>query len=159
MRAEHRVTGLTGRDHRARRSVVRGGALVGAAAAIVAIGLGTAMLIRTPAAGPNANPTAQRITVTPSIQLAAAQIAALTHQSPDYGALSDAARRASCLAGLGYPASAQILGAAPERAADRQGELLVLAGDNPGVLVALLVQPDCSAADTGLIADTTVTVP
>jgi hypothetical protein len=135
---------------------MRIGALVGAAAALVAIGLGTTMLIRTPASPPTTGPTAERITVTPSIPLSAPQIVALTHQRPDYGALTDPQRRASCLAGLGYPTSTQILGARPIQASGEPGLLLVLAGDHPGELVALLVRPNCSAADSGLIADTAV---
>jgi hypothetical protein len=138
---------------------MRIGALVGAAAVLVAIGLGTVMLVRTPASTPTTGPTAEQITVTPSVPLSAPQIIALTHQLPDYGALSDSQRRASCLAGLGYPTSTEILGAQPIQAGGEPGLLLVLAGDHLGELVALLVQPNCSSADTGLIADTQVRLP
>jgi hypothetical protein len=37
--------------------------------------------------------------------------------------------------------------------------LLVLPGDTPRELVALAVAPNCSSADTGLIADTMVDRP
>lgn len=155
---QHRVTGFTGRDHRAGQPIARIGAIAGGAAVLVAIGLGTTMLITTPAPAPKASPTAQQITAAapPTIPLSGAQIADLLHQRPDYGPLADPARRASCLSGLGYPTSAQVLAARPIQMGNRPAVLLVLAADGPDGLVALAVRPNCSAADTGLIANTRI---
>jgi hypothetical protein len=165
----HHVTGLTGADHRARHPMVRLGAVAGAAAAIAVIAIGAASLLRGQAGrvsgsatDPAASQRAQQITVQrppPTIGLSAQQIAGLLRQRPDYGPLSDPWRRASCLNGLGYPSAAQILGAQAVQVDDRPAVLLVLAADDPGRLVALVVPPDCSSVHTGLIADTQIARP
>jgi hypothetical protein len=90
------------------------------------------------------------------IPLSQAQILGLLNRSPDYGPLNDPARRASCLTGLGYPASTQVLGAQQIDINARPGVLLVLRGDTPDNLVVLAVALNCSAADTGLLASTQV---
>jgi hypothetical protein len=159
---QHRVTGYTGGDHRSGgRPITRIGAVAGGAAVLVGVGLGTAMLIGRPAPVPTTGPTAQHITVTaaPTIPLSALQLADLIRQRPDYGALTDPQRRASCLSGLGYPASVQVLGAQPVEIGDQPAVVLVLAGDGPTDLVALAVHANCNAADTGLIADTRISRP
>ncbi|EUA56612.1 hypothetical protein I553_8660 [Mycobacterium xenopi 4042] len=77
----------------------------GVGAAVAAIGLGTAALLRSPAP-PGAPTTVQHITVSrPSatLPLAASEILELLDRAPDYGPLGDPVRRASCLTGLGYP--------------------------------------------------------
>ena len=38
-------------------------------------------------------------------------------------------------------------------------KLLILPGDTPGTAAALAVRPNCSSADTGLLADTTIRRP
>ena len=83
-------------------------ASAGLIAALTGIGLGTAALIHAPAPIPSTEVTAEHITVsTPpmAIPLSGPEILDLLHQTPDYGPLDDPQRRASCLAGLGYPAS------------------------------------------------------
>jgi hypothetical protein len=87
------------------------------------------------------------------------QILGLLDRAPDYGALRDAARRESCLQGLGYPASTRVLGAQPIEVNGLPAVLLVLPGDTPDALVAVAVAPTCSSADTGLQADTVVRRP
>lgn len=137
-------------------------AVAGLAAATAVVVLGTAALVNAPAPPPGPPTTAQHITVSPSartIPLSDAQILALLDRPPDYGSLSTPSRRASCLNGLGYPASAQILGAAPIAINGYPGVLLVLRGDTPGALTVLAVAPTCNAADTGLLADTVVVRP
>lgn len=83
----------------------------------------------------------------------------LLQRTPDYGpvdaALADPSRRASCLSGLGYPASTQILGAQPIGINARPGLLLVVPGDGPDTVAVYAVALNCSAADTGLLASTT----
>jgi hypothetical protein len=155
----HRVTGFTGHHHGARTPVgrvTRVGALVGAGAVLVGVGVGTTMLVGAPGPAPSTGPTAEQITVSATIPLSGSQIAELTHERPDYGPLGDPQRRASCLDGLGYPASAPLLGARPIQLAGQPAVLLVLAGDGAGELVALAVPANCSAADTGLIANTRI---
>lgn len=147
--------------HRPLRLVAAG---AGFAAIAVAVGLGSTALLRSPAPAPApaALTTANRITVTlppAAIPLSGAQIAALLAEPPDFGGLSDVSRRGSCLAGLGYPASAKVLGAAQVEINNRPGVLLVLQGDTAGTLTALAVAPNCSSAGTGLLADTTVARP
>ncbi|MCV7102006.1 hypothetical protein H7I01_16810, partial [Mycobacterium palustre] len=137
-------------------------AVAGIGAALAAIGLGTAALITAPEPTPSTPATAEHITVsTPpmTVPLAPSEIVALVHQSPDFGPLSDASRRASCLTGLGYPAAERVLGARPIEINARPGVLLVLPGDTPDSLSVFAVATNCSAADTGLLASTQVPRP
>lgn len=134
-------------------------AAAGAAAAIAAIGVGTAALLHSPPPTPSAPSTALHITVSrapTTIQLSAPEILGLLESRPDYGPLNDPARRASCLTGLGYSGSTEVLGARPVEVSGRPAVLLVLPGDTPDRLTALAVAPNCSAADTGLLANTAV---
>jgi hypothetical protein len=141
--------------------MTRIGAVAGAAAVLVGVGLGTAMLITRPGSVTPTGPTAEHITVpvAPTIPMSDTQLADLTRQRPEFGALDDPQRRASCLSGLGYPVSAQILGARPLDIGDRSAVVFVMAGDDPHDLVALAVQANCSSADTGLIASTGISRP
>ncbi len=135
---------------------------IGVAAAVAGIGLGTAALIRLPAPPPEAARTLQPITVTspPSAALpAASDILALLDRSPDFGPLADAQRRASCLTGLGYPASTRVLGAQRIEMNGHPAVLLVLPADRSDTVAALAVLPNCSSADTGLLGDTVVSRP
>jgi hypothetical protein len=147
-----------GAAHSARPHMRPARLIAGAAgfcAVVAAIGLGTAALVNAPAPTPSSQITAEHITVsTPPmvIPLSQAQILGLLNRSPDYGPLNDPARRASCLTGLGYPASTQVLGAQQIDINARPGVLLVLRGDTPDNLVVLAVALNCSAADTGLLA-------
>jgi hypothetical protein len=136
--------------------------VVGVGAVLAAIGVGTAALINAPEPAPSTPVTAEHITVsTPpmTIPLSQAEILGLLNRSPDYGPLSDPARRASCLGGLGYPASTQVLGARPIEINTRPGVLLVLPGGMPDDLAVFAVALNCSAADTGLLANTQVPRP
>ena len=94
---------------------------------------GTAALVRSPAPGSDAVTPARKITVTaPAMPLSGSEIVGLLDRPPDLGPLGDPARRASCLAGLGYPASTPVLGARQVRMAGRDAVMLVLAADAPG---------------------------
>lgn len=137
-------------------------AVAGLSATAAAVGLGTAALISAPTPPPSPPTTAQHITVSPSgwvIPLSTAQILALLDRTPDYGPLSDPLRRASCLGGLGYPASTRVLGAQPIAVNGHPAVLLILPGDTPDALAVLAVARNCNAADTGLLADTVVARP
>ncbi len=138
-------------------------AVAGACAAIAAIGLGTAALVNAPTPTPSTQITAEHITVStppPAIPLSQAQLLDLLNRDPDYGppasALNDPARRASCLTGLGYPASTRVLGAQPTDINARPGVVLLLPGDTPDTLTVFAVALNCSAADTGLLVSTQI---
>ncbi|CAN5367710.1 hypothetical protein BH09ACT8_BH09ACT8_04930 [soil metagenome] len=137
-------------------------AIAGLTAAVVAIGVGTTALMRSPATVTSTITTANLITVSvppAAIPLSDRQIADLLGATPDFGALGEPARRTSCLAGLGYPATAPILGATPVQINTRPAVLLVLDGDSSDMVTALAVAPNCSSAGTGLLADTAVPRP
>jgi hypothetical protein len=134
----------------------------GLCATLAAIGFGTVALLHAPAPAPSTPTTAEHITVSAPqmvIPLSRSEILALLGRSPDYGALGDPGRRASCLTGLGYPASTQVLGARPIDINARPGELLVLPGDTPNTLAVFAVAENCNAADTRQLASTEVTRP
>jgi hypothetical protein len=131
-------------------------AMAGLAAVAAAIWLGTWALITAPAPTPSRPTTAEHITVSRppmTIPLSDQQILALLDDKPDFGPLADPQRRTSCLAGLGYPANARVLGARPVQIVGRPAVLLVLPADTPGSITALAVAPTCSSVDTGLLAD------
>ncbi len=154
--------------HAVRRSVPRlprvqvFGLVIGVGAATIAAVLGGVMLVRDPAPTRSVGPTAESITVSRTsrdIPLSNPQIVGLLSQRPDYGPLADPQRRASCLSGLGYSASTQVLGARPVDMSGHPGVMMLLPGDTPEAVVALVVEPNCSSAHTGLLADTVVTRP
>jgi hypothetical protein len=131
-------------------------AAAGLVAVTVAVWLGTRALITAPASTPSRPTTINQITVSrppATIPLSDRQILALLDDRPDFGALTDPHRRASCLAGLGYPADARVLGARPVDIGGRPAVLLLLPGDTPGAISALAVALTCSSVDTGLSAD------
>jgi hypothetical protein len=133
--------------------------VAGMSGVLAAIGIGTAALINAPAPIPSTSVTAEHITVsTPPmvVPLSPGEILGLLDHSPDYGPLNDPSRRASCLSGLGYPASTQVLAARPIEINARAGVLLVLPGDTPNNLAVFAVAMNCSAADTGLLANTQI---
>ncbi|WP_144206771.1 hypothetical protein [Mycobacterium tilburgii] len=165
--------------HRVRRNVAAAGAMThsarsgvrpakvfagvaGVCAALAAAGFGTAALLDEPPSAPSTPTTIEHITVsTPPmvVPLSPAEIGALLGHTLDYGPLTDVSRRASCLAGLGYPAATQVLGARPIEINARPGVLLVLPGDAPTDLAVFAVALNCSAADTGLLASTQIPRP
>ncbi len=151
--------------HSARPRMRRGrlvAAVAGVGAVLAAVGVGTAALITAPEPTPSSPATAEHITVsTPpmAIPMSRDEILGLLNQSPDYGPLADPARRASCLTGLGYPAATQVLGARRVDINARPGVVLVVAGDAPQSLAVYAVALNCSAADTGLLANTQIPRP
>ena len=163
---DHQVVGdTTGTAaHSLRRSVPRWRRLqllAGLCAALLAAGLGALMLVRPPSQAPSTGPTAERITVPPprDFPLSETQVIGLLSATPDYGPLGDPLRRAGCLNGLGYPTTTRVLGARPVDVHGRPGVVMVLPGDTPAALVALVVAVNCSSADTGLLAETLVRRP
>lgn len=138
------------------------GLVVGLGAILAGVVVGASMLVRDPAPTSSFGPTAKQITVpraADAIPLPVPQIVALLSQAPDYGPLSDAQRRESCLDGLGYAAGTPVLGARPLDMHGRPAVLMLLPGETPGAVVAKVVEANCSAAHTGLLADTVVSRP
>jgi hypothetical protein len=131
---------------------------IGVLAAAVAAVIGLGALLRPSTPVTSGLVTAREITPVENgpVPLSGDQLLALLDAPADLGALTDPVRRASCLTGLGYPASTPVLGARPVQMNGRDAVVLVLAGADPGVLVALAVPPGCAAAHTGLLAQTTV---
>ena len=138
------------------------GLATGVGAAVVGAVVGGVMLVREPAPTRSAGPTAESITVSrpaAGLPLSDPQIVGLLSQSPDYGPLADPQRRASCLSGLGYSATTTVLGARPVDMHGRPAVLMLLPADTPRMVLALVVEPDCDSAHTGLLANTLVIRP
>jgi anti-sigma factor RsiW len=136
--------------------------VAGACAAIVGAVVGGLMLARDPAPSWSTGPTAESITTTrraTKLPLSNPQIVSLLSQRPDYGPLADPAQRASCLSALGYSGATAVLGARPVDMNGRPAVLIVLPADTPRTVIALVVEPDCNAAHSGLLANTLVTRP
>ncbi|MBB3601058.1 hypothetical protein FHT40_000691 [Mycolicibacterium sp. BK556] len=164
MEPTHTVTpASTGPAAHARRPAIRSGRLIAAGAGVVAVlaavGLGTAALLQS--TGPTASTvtSASMITVTPKMPISSRELNGLIARSPDFGPLADPKRRAACLSALGYSGSVQVLGAKTLQVDGRPAIILVLPGDQPDVIIGVTVSANCSAVDTGLIADTTVRRP
>jgi hypothetical protein len=153
-------TSVRQRLHAARSGPVRwqvAAAGAGACVAALAVVLGAVVLFRGPPPLHSAGPTAKTMTRPAShIPLSDPQLTALLTTSPDYGPLADSQRRTSCLTGLGYSAATKVLGARPVEFDGRPGVLMLLPGDTPTTVVAVIVEPNCSSTDTGLLADTVV---
>jgi hypothetical protein len=133
--------------------------VVGVGAVLAGVIVGASMLHRDPAPTYPVGPTAEQITVTrppATIPLPDAQITGLLSQPPDYGALTDPRRRGSCLAGLGYPSQTAVLGARPLQMHGRPALLMLLPGESREAVVAVVVEPTCSGAHTGLLAKAVV---
>lgn len=83
------------------------------------------------------------------------EITALVGRTPAFGDLQDAARRASCLTGLGFSASTPVLGA-QTLDVDGPAVLMVLPAERPGELLAVAVRPGCSQSDPQRVAQTRI---
>jgi hypothetical protein len=150
-------------DNHPAHAAIRFGAAAGVVAALAATGVGTVMLLRSGGSPPAAGTAAQHLPAQPpsvTVPLSDAEIVGLLLTTPpDLGALDDARRRSSCLSGLGYPGSSAVLGARRVDINGMPAVVLVLPGDTPDTVAALAVRPNCSSADTGLLADTRIRRP
>jgi anti-sigma factor RsiW len=134
--------------------------VAGVGAAIVGAVVGGLMLTRDPAPTWSLGPTAESVTrPATELPLSNPQIVGLLSQRPDYGPLADPAQRASCLSALGYSGATAVLGARPVDMDGRPAVLIVLPANTPQTVLALVVEPDCNAAHSGLLANTLVTRP
>jgi hypothetical protein len=145
-----------------RRRAVRLAALVGAVSAVAATALGVANLAGPKASEPSSHPGTDPTSAT--IPLSDAEILALLHAPRDLGVLGDPRRRSSCLSGLGYSGATVVLGGRQLAVGGQPAVLLVLSDDSAPAggtasVVALAVRPNCSTADTGLLAETQIERP
>lgn len=134
------------------------GLVVGLGAAVAAVIVGAVMVNRPEPPTFPAGPTANMITVdrAAAIPLPHSQIIELLSRTPDFGPLTDPRRRGSCLGGLGYSPGTTVLGARPLDMRGQPGVLLLLPSDSPDDVVAVVVEPGCSGAHTGLLAKSLV---
>ncbi|WP_148302111.1 hypothetical protein [Tomitella biformata] len=72
------------------------------------------------------------------------------------GRLSDARLRSDCLSANGYAADTTLLGAVQAKVGDRLGTLLLIPGDRPPIVIALVLGDRCSASNPDLLAVNTV---
>jgi len=135
------------------------GLVVGLGAIAAAVVVGAAMLGRPDVPTFPVGPTAEKLTVErpAGIPLPDAQILELLAQDPDYGALADPQRRGSCLGGLGYPPGTAVLGARPLDMGGQPAVLMLLPAQSSDDVVAVVVEPGCNGAHTGLLAKSSVT--
>jgi hypothetical protein len=133
-------------------------AAAGVAAVIAAGTVGTAMLLGNGPAG-DVETSASSVAASAGLTVSASQLDELLNRPPDLGELADPQRRVSCLSGLGYPTSTSVLGAEPITVGGRRGLLLLLPGDVPERINAVVIGPNCSAVDTGLLVSTVVNRP
>lgn len=137
----------------------RAGLALGLGAAGAAAVVGALTLTRHPAAPTAANgPTASQITVSraPEFPVPDADLRAALAEPAELGPLADPQRRGSCLAGLGHPPTAEVLGGRQLSVWGRSAVLLLLPGEASGQVTALVIEPACSAAHTGLLAEKTL---
>ncbi|ORB31165.1 hypothetical protein [Mycolicibacterium parafortuitum] len=133
---------------------------LGIAAAAVATVIGARMLTHDPVPMFPPGPTASQITVGtahPPFPLSEAELRTRLQAPADLGPLADARRRTACLGALGYPPGTDVLGGTQLEVLGRPTVLVLIAGTAPGEVTALTVDSGCSAADSGLLAQTTFT--
>jgi hypothetical protein len=134
--------------------------VAGVCAVVVGAVVGGLMLARDPGPTWPTGPTAETITrQADALPLSNPQIVDLLSERPVYGPLTDPEQRASCLSALGYSATTAVLGARPVDMNGRPAVLIVLPADTPRAVLALVVEPDCNAAHSGLLANRLVTRP
>ncbi len=159
--ARHAVVPGHSAGHGARR--MRPAAAAGAAAGLVAVGIGAVVVLSGPGepARMSAGPTAASLTVQRQAGMpwGDRQILGLRGRPPELGALAGPDRLRSCLQGLGYSPATPVLGAATLIAQDRAQVLLLLPRAEPGSVMALVVSAGCSSTDAGLIADAVIPDP
>ncbi|MDA2892252.1 hypothetical protein PDG61_15115 [Mycolicibacterium sp. BiH015] len=133
------------------------GLLAGLSAAAVAVAVGVHMLADSSSPTFPVGPTASQITVSAQpFPLSTDELRAVLDAPADLGPLRDPQRRASCLAGLGYAPGLDVLGGRRLEVFGRSGVLILLPGQTSGVVDAVVVEPRCTAADTALLADTSL---
>lgn len=143
--------------------VQRAGLVVGLCAVAAAVILGAIVLTRDPGPAFGSGPTAAQITVErpapAEFPLSDADLRALLTQQRDLGPFVDPQRRASCLTGLGYSPTSTVLGGRPVDIHGRPGVLLLVPAGTADQIRAVVVDPACGAAHTGLMVETVIPAP
>ncbi|MGZ8803442.1 MAG: hypothetical protein ACXWZL_12760, partial [Mycobacterium sp.] len=141
-----------------RAGLVAGGCAVAAAVVLVAL-----MATRDPAPAFLSGPTAAQITVEGTARadfpLSDEELNAALSQPQDLGALADPQRRAACLSRLGYSPTLAVLGGRRLEVSGRPAVLLLVPGGTAEQIRAVVVEPTCGAAHTGLLAETMLAAP
>ena len=136
----------------------RVGLVAGMCAAAATVVLGALILTRDPGPAFPSGPTAAQITVErpapAGFPVSDAEVRVALSQPYDLGPLADPQRRASCLAGLGYSPTMTVLGGRPLEVFGRSAVLLLFPTGPPDQIRAMVVEPTCAAAHTGLLAET-----
>ena len=136
----------------------RAGLVAGVFAAAAAVVLGALILSRDPGPAFPSGPTAAQITVERTapagFPVSDAELRLALSQPDDLGPLADPQRRASCLTGLGYSPTMTVLGGRRLEVFGRSAVLLLFPAGAPDQIRAVVVEPTCTAAHTGLLADT-----
>ncbi|MGV0810621.1 hypothetical protein ABQF34_01525 [Mycolicibacterium boenickei] len=141
------------------------GAVAGTCAGIAATVVGGVVLLRPPGQAPSTVTSLGQITVSPprsTIGLSESQLQGLLSQPADLGPLADPQRRIACLAALGYPAGARVLGARPLEVAGRPGVVLLVPPNSPttaGTVDAVVVAADCDSGHAAVLARTVIERP
>ncbi|UXA13605.1 hypothetical protein KXD97_07370 [Mycobacterium sp. SMC-8] len=124
--------------------------------------LGAVMIGRDSEPAFPAGPTASPITVAglaDRFPLPEADLLPLLGSAPELGPLTDPVRRGSCLAGLGYSPTLDVLGGRQLEVSGLPAVVLLLPGPDPAQMAAVAVRLTCSGAHTGLLAETVVARP
>ena len=136
----------------------RAGLVAGMFAAAAAVVLGALVLSRDPGPAFPSGPTAAQITVERTapagFPVSESDLRLALSQPDDLGPLADPQRRASCLTGLGYSPTMAVLGGRPLEVFGRSAVLLLFPTGTPDRIRAVVVEPTCTAAHTGLLAET-----
>ena len=162
LRAAPRPDTAIGRHTPARprlTGVQRAGLAAGICAAAAAVVLGVVLLARDPGPAFPAGPTAAQITAESPVggfPVPDGQLRAALSQPQELGPLADPQRLSSCLTGLGYSPRPPVLGGRPVDVDGRPAVLLLVPGNTPEQISAVVVAPTCSAAHTGLDRKSTV---
>ncbi|KWX65476.1 hypothetical protein [Mycobacterium sp. NAZ190054] len=140
----------------------RAGLAAGVTAVTAGLVVGAVMLVRDPGPVFPTGPTASLITVAghaDGFPLPDAELRALLGTAPDLGPLTDPRRRGSCLAGLGYAPTLEILGGRRLEISGQPAVVLLLPGATPAEISAVAVPAACDAARTAVLAETVVARP
>jgi hypothetical protein len=132
--------------------------VAGICAAAATVVLGALILTRDPGPAFPSGPTAGQITVErpapAGFPVSDAELRVALSQPYDLGPLADPQRYASCLTGLGYSPTMTVLGGRPLEVFGRSAVLLLFPTGTPDQIRAVVVEPTCTAAHSGLLADT-----
>ncbi|WP_428352003.1 hypothetical protein [Mycolicibacterium sp.] len=130
---------------------------VGLSAVVVSAVLGALVLASEPGPVFPSGPTAAQITVDrhpAGFPLNDDELRAMLSPPHDLGLLTDPQRLASCVAGLGHSPALPVLGGRVHEVFGQPAVVLLVPSGRPDEIRAVAVAPTCTAAHTGLLAET-----